>query len=325
MSRRANLPDSLRGTAFSVQDALELGIPAGRLRAKDLTRRFRAAWIEGEAPEEDAARAAARPGIAGRASGTAEKVALNETLELCRAYVPIMGEDQLFSHLTAARLYGFPLPERLRHGDRLDVWAEAVQVKTTGVVGHRSAPLRFRRHLDLAVVEPVVALVQIASVLQRDDLICVGDYLVRRKRPLCTVDDVIQAVDRTRGVRGIRGLRLALADIRPGTDSPMETIMRLVLTRGGLPEPTIHHTIYDDAGGFIGTPDLAYVNEKIAIEYEGEVHWTDRAVFAEDIERRELMQEAGWYVIRVISDHVYRHPAWLVERIRRKLVERRPA
>ncbi|MDQ1529691.1 MAG: hypothetical protein QOH77_1481 [Actinomycetota bacterium] len=314
MSRRAILPESLRGTPFSVQEALELGIPPGRLRAKDLTRPFRAARVGSGDPGEKG----------GRASSRSQSAALDETLELCRAYVPIMREDQLFSHLTAARLYGFPLPSRRQHGDQLDVWAEAVQVKTAGIVGHRSSPVRSWRHLDLAVVEPVVALVQLASVLQRDDLILIGDYLLRQKRPLCTPDELIQAVGRAKGVRGIRRLRLALEDIRPGTDSPMETITRILLTRGGLPEPTIHHTIFDDAGSFIGTPDLAYVNEKIAIEYEGEDHRTDRAVFAEDIERRELMQEAGWYVIRVISDHVYRYPVWLVERVRRKLVERRP-
>jgi very-short-patch-repair endonuclease len=41
-----------------------------------------------------------------------------------------------------------------------------------------------------------------------------------------------------------------------------------------------------------------------------------------DILRRELMQEADWYVIRVISDHVFRSPEWLVGRIRRILAQR---
>jgi hypothetical protein len=117
--------------------------------------------------------------------------------------------------------------------------------------------------------------------------------------------------------RDIHRLRTALRDARPGTDSPMETRLRLLLVRAGLPEPVIGHTIRDANGDFVGTPDLAYVDQRIAIEYEGAVHRDDPRVFAGDILRRELMQEAEWYVIRVISDHVFTSPEWLVGRIRR--------
>ena len=102
----------------------------------------------------------------------------------------------------------------------------------------------------------------------------------------------------------------------------METRVRLLITRGGLPEPVIHHTIYSRNGDYIGTPDLAYVDAKIAIEYEGSQHRNDPVIYADDIERREQMQEAGWYVIRVISDHVFKHPVWLVARIGRVLAGR---
>jgi very-short-patch-repair endonuclease len=104
----------------------------------------------------------------------------------------------------------------------------------------------------------------------------------------------------------------------------METRLRLLLIDAGLPEPVIGNTIFDWTGAFVGTPDLAYVAERIAIEYEGDGHRSDPAVFAEDIERRERMQEAGWYVIRVIKDHVFRKQAWLVDRVRRQLRERHP-
>jgi very-short-patch-repair endonuclease len=102
----------------------------------------------------------------------------------------------------------------------------------------------------------------------------------------------------------------------------METRLRLLLVRSGLPEPVIGYAIRDRNGDFIGTPDLTYVDQRIAIEYEGAVHRDDPRVFAGDILRRELMQEADWYVIRVISDHVFRSPEWLVGRIRRILAQR---
>jgi very-short-patch-repair endonuclease len=70
-------------------------------------------------------------------------------------------------------------------------------------------------------------------------------------------------------------------------------------------------------------PDLAYPNERIAIEYEGEVHATDLQTFRDDIERRERFEDAGWRVIRVTADHL-RKPAVLLARITRALAERRP-
>jgi len=298
MSHRKPLPEALRDSHFSVEDALELGIPRGRLRSQDIERPFR-----------------------GVRSAAFDR---NETLELCRAYLPIMQPAQMFSHHTAARIYGIPLRRQRNSGAKLDVWAPYVQPKSGGIIGHRSRPLPIRYVKGFPVVAPAQVWVQLAASLSLDDLIIAGDYLVRKKRPLCTLESLESAVRDARGVRGIRLLRIALIYIRAGTLSPMETLTRLVLVRGGLPEPVIGHTIFDPSGGFIGTPDLAYVDEQIAIEYEGEDHWANRRVFADDIERRELMQEAGWYVIRVVADHVYRQQQWLVERVARQLRERRP-
>jgi Protein of unknown function (DUF559) len=297
MTRRTELPPGVEAGAFSVEDARELEIPRSRLRAKDLAVPFR--------------------------SVRRLTIGDDEAISRCQDYVPIMQHGQLFSHLTAARLYGIPLPRRLDQSELIDVWATGVQAKTSGVIGHRSRPLPARSYRGLPVVDPAYVLVQLATSLRQTDLVVAGDYLVRRKLPLSTLPELREAVRVSRGVRGIRTLRLALGEVRPLTDSPMETRMRLVLMRAGLPEPVIRNTIFDAAGDFVGTPDLAYVEERIAIEYEGDQHRTDAVIFAADIERRERMQEAGWYVIRVISNHVLRQPQWLVDRVRRQLVIRR--
>jgi very-short-patch-repair endonuclease len=233
-----------------------------------------------------------------------------------------MQPGQLFSHVTAARLYDFPLPSRLRAGNELDIWAETVQAKSAGTAGHRSSWLPSRLLEGLPVVAPVQVLIQIANHLSRDELVVVGDHLVRRKQPLSTVEEIHSVVREIRGVRGIRTLRLAARDVRPGTDSPMETKVRLALVRAGLPEPVIGYTIRTPEGAFIGTPDLAYIRERIAIEYEGDGHRTDRRIFSNDIERRELMQEQDWYVIRVVSAHLFPSPTWLVNRVRQQLLLR---
>jgi very-short-patch-repair endonuclease len=93
------------------------------------------------------------------------------------------------------------------------------------------------------------------------------------------------------------------------------------VVRAGLPEPVVAHPVFDEHGRFIGTPDLAFVAEKVALEYEGDVHRTDLRTFRQDIERRERFQEAGWLVIRITADHL-RSPGTLVARIQRALARR---
>jgi hypothetical protein len=237
---------------------------------------------------------------------------------LCRAYSTAMPLHGYFSHLTAAHLFGFPLGE-LRDL-RLHVTTPNQPPRAVGIVGHRG-PASDYTYRGMPIARPASAWVQLAGMVSTDRLILAGDLLVRRKRPLCTLDELEQAAAAT-GTRGIRLIRAALNEVRAGTDSPMETRLRLLLVRGGLPEPVIGYTIRNAAGDFIGTPDLCYPRQKIAIEYEGDHHRADRAVFADDIERRELMQEQDWYVIRVISDHVFIHHEWLVARVARKLIER---
>ena len=294
MPKPGPLPSSISLPAFSSQEARENGLSKERLRSSDLTSPFH--------------------GIrATRQAATVE--------ERCRQYLPRLRSGQFFSHLTAANLLAIPLPRDVEADVRLHVSDRLSRPRTKGVIGHRALNTPATSVRGLPATNPEWLLLELAGVLSLDDLIIAGDALVRRKRPPTTLDR-IGPIATASDARDIRQVRTALEQVRSGTDSPMETRLRLLITRAGLPEPVIGHTIRDLNGDFIGTPDLAYVEQRIAIEYEGAVHRDDPRVFAEDILRRELMQEAEWYVIRVISDHVFKSPQWLVTRIGRILAQR---
>ena len=175
----------------------------------------------------------------------------------------------------------------------------------------------------LPVIEPLAAWLQMAASLSVDELVVAGDALVRRKRPLSTLTAIEELVGSSSRARGIRAARAAMRDIRSGTDSPPESEVRLVLLRGGLPEPLVRHTVYDHDGYFVGTPDLAYVAERIAIEYQGAGHREDRETFEDDIVRRELFRRARWHVFLVTSRTLHR-PGILVGEVRALLAERAP-
>ena len=153
-----------------------------------------------------------------------------------------------------------------------------------------------------------------------DELIVAGDHLLRRRLPDAEFAELVASAAAVRPGRA--RLRAALISIRPGTESPMESRLRLTIVAAGLPEPVIGHVIVDATGGFVATPDLAYIEEKVAIEYEGDIHRTNPHVYAADIDRRELMEAAGWIVIRVVAHHLSHNRLSLVARIREALTLR---
>lgn len=304
MTRRRALPPALP-VRFAVADALERGVTPARLRASDLHTPFRGV------------RTFLLPTIEGDEWARARA----ELIERCRAYLTVGPADAVFSHVTAARLHGIPVPRALRSRPELDVsTGSGIQPRMRGVIGHR-VTCRAVTVEGLPVAAPEIAWLQLAAALTVDELVVAGDFLVRRKRPTSRLERLRAEVAAAGSPRGIVTARAALADIRAGTDSPPESWMRLELVRAGLPEPAIRHTVHDRDGFFVGTPDLAYVDQRIAIEYEGEIHRTDVTVFEQDIERRELFERADWRVVRVRGRHLEMR-GQLAARIRPILAER---
>ncbi|HEU4849930.1 MAG TPA: hypothetical protein VFS93_05930, partial [Terrimesophilobacter sp.] len=254
------------------------------------------------------------------------RIRFDELVRDCASFQRREGRPVIFSHVTAARLYRMPLPWRHESRRPLDVAALTPDhaPQGAGIIGHRLTRGSFTlaSATGFAVPGPVRVWIQLAPLLSVDELIVVGDHLVRRKAPLATLDEILETVARLRRIRGVRKLRGAAPSVRNGTDSPAESRTRLILVRGGLPEPVIGHEVVDRDGYFVGTPDLAYVVERVALDYEGEIHRVDRETFESDIERRERFQDAGWRHIRVTRDHLA-HPHTLVDRVGFALAERR--
>ena len=245
-------------------------------------------------------------------------------VDLCRAYRERAGDNEFFSHVTAARLMGVPLPFRLQRRRELDssVFHPNHPPQAAGVIGHRiSRGVPLRTIAELPVAPPAETWIQLGSVLSGDDLIMATDGFLRRKFKLATVEELQWALANSFRRPGLRSLHAALAEARSNTDSPRETLCRLIIRRAGLPEPSIRFTVYDQDGFFVGTPDLAYEEYKIAMDYEGDGHRTDDRVWQDDVERAELFQDATWRYVRLTKDHVD-NPPQLVARVRKVLIQR---
>ena len=251
-------------------------------------------------------------------------VDLTTLLGRCRAYEPRLQDGQVFSHATAAGLWGMPLPWGV--GDDIHVSAVGTQgrPRTPGATGHR-----IRADTALAVVHgfPVVSVAaawcQLAGLVHPSDLVAAGDYLVSGERlpggsrttPACSLEQLARMAERYRGSRGARSITMALPRIRTFVDSPMETLTRLVIVGAGFPEPETGAAILVDGGRLTLHPDLYWRDCRSALEYEGDGH-LDPVQFRRDILRRELFEAAGHHVIRVTSHDLFVDRAGFFRRLR---------
>jgi len=126
-------------------------------------------------------------------------------------------------------------------------------------------------------------------------------------------------VDSRKGRQGVRAARRVLGLAEAGAESPMETRLRMLLVLNGLPAPEVQVTIRDDAGAFLGRPDLYYREHRLGIEYDGEFH---RLSLVEDNRRQNRLLSAGIRLLRFTASDVLRRPAGVLAQVRDMVIKR---
>ncbi|MBM7505433.1 hypothetical protein ACFPER_18255 [Agromyces aurantiacus] len=266
--------------------------------------------------------------------GVRQGVGVPETVaSRALAYAERMPPRQVFSHVTAALLWGMPLPHRLERDLRLHVAVAPGSTRplASGVVGHvvRADRLGVVALGGLRLASPADTWCQLASLLEVDDLVAVGDFLVTGQEPsgrsaaLCTRSELEAAIRRHRGCRGAIRLRAALALVRYGSLSRRETFMRLDLLRAGLPEPTPNLVVSDANGVAVAMVDLGFAEYRVGIEYQSDLH-RDPARYRSDVRRLERLLDAGWLIVQATADDVsadgrLRNSAEFADRVAKRL------
>ena len=279
------LPASLSSVPFTVHEARAASLSRGRLRSSDLTSAGRllylpAGWdfeIRGLAR----ALSAATPG----------------------AWI---------SHLTAAIVLGLWLPAWFRDCRELHLSKprNLPPVRRTGVVGH--TVLAFDQEVmvldGMRISTPARTWLDLAGILPLEDLVAVGDQLIRQPRPgledrvepWSTVPQLNEMLKGHPKLKGIVKAREAAELIRPGSDSAPETFLRLALIAVGLPEPELQLRIVA-ADRYSPAADMGYRARRIAIQYDGGHHLT-REQQSIDNRRDESFNAAGWRYFKFNAD-----------------------
>ncbi len=116
-----------------------------------------------------------------------------------------------------------------------------------------------------------------------------------------TAQAVLQLARRYPGARGIRRARERVPLLDPGAQSPRESWLRLLMIDAGFPKP--HTQIRVCHGRFTALIDMGWEEVKVGLEYDGNLHLSDRRRYVGDIGRYEMLSQLGWLIIRVVKEH----------------------
>jgi hypothetical protein len=245
-----------------------------------------------------------------------------EWLRNLQAWLLVLPPDAVFTHVTAAALYGWWLPQL---PDFVPVFAATdvtgSRPRRPGLICSRlvrtaEAPANAIIRHGLPVDLPEEVLLRAARDLAMLDLVPLvesalrsGDTSIARLKHFC---------ETTRP--GVRRLRIALALADPRSESPWETVLRLFHVLVGIEvQPQVE--LFDDQGTFLARVDLLLTGTDNVHEYDGSEH-RNRARHGSDL-RGERGVAATPYVRRgFTSEDLVQHPLVMLAEIDRALGRR---
>lgn len=290
MGFRKPLPVQASG-ALSTAEALRIGVTPAQLRNPELTRPFHGVRV---------------PTIGHDPSGS---------IALARAYLPRLPLGSVFSHWTAAVIWGLPLPDGMRAGPiHVATPPPGRERRGRGVVGHRMSlpPDTTTERYGLPVTTPARTWCDLGRYLDVRGLVAAGDRLLWFQDPLSTDADLRAAIGRVRA--GAPALRVALPLLSDRSQSQRESQLRMLIVASGFgfPTPSPNYDVILAANGRRVRLDIAFPEQRLGLEYEGDHHRTDRSQWRSDIRRIDDLEASGWRLMRITDDDLRDEQALLI-------------
>jgi very-short-patch-repair endonuclease len=203
------------------------------------------------------------------------------------------------SHRAAAALWELPGGREGHVEITCNRWQRS---RRPNLIVHETLSLRTD---DLATIDgiPVTTVEQtllgLAAVVSKPVLEMALDRALHRELTTCAGLDTFVRAKSARGRNGIGRLRELLQQYDPLSgvpESAMETRMKQLLRRHGLPTPVFQYVIFHD-GRFVARVDAAYPELRIAIEYDSYEHHTGKKAIVRDNDRRNALRNIGWDLV----------------------------
>ncbi len=152
----------------------------------------------------------------------------------------------------------------------------------------------------VAVANPARTAFDLGRFRGRYDAVARLDALMQA-RPY-SIEEVVLLTKRYRGARGVALLKAALPLVDPRAESPRETFWRLLVQDSGFPMPATQIPVVDEDGRAVRILDFGWEKFKVALEYDGAQHQSDRAQYLKDRRVMPVLGRLGWIVIGVVKE-----------------------
>lgn len=262
--RRPEIPDSLCTAPFTRADVLAAGLTPDQLRSGAWRRLLHDVYASASLPD----------GVEMRAAAAAL----------------VLPRGAVIGYTAAAWLHGAdvrssppaPIEIIVGRGD---------QMRRAGIRASSAllAPDDIVRVGGVPVTSPTRTAFDLARRPRTVEAVVGVDAMLNRGG--CSLTELLAYVGGHRAWRGVVGARNVLTHVDAGSQSPMETRMRMALVRSGLPRP--HTQVPICAGGrpfaFI---DLGYETWRVGADYDGEPH---RDRWRYDLARQERIRDQAWW------------------------------
>jgi hypothetical protein len=124
-------------------------------------------------------------------------------------------------------------------------------------------------------------------------------------RGLVTRDELLQAIGRFPGGRGVAKARRLAGFLEPLSESFGESWTRLRFIDAGFPVPTAQIPVCHDTGRLVYRLDLGWPERRVAAEYDGlEYHSSAEQRRHDDTRRQRLLTDFAWTAIPVTKGDV---------------------
>lgn len=253
-------------------------------------------------------------------------------LQLLEATVGQSSAESVVSHASAAVLHGLPIGHdqlgrvhltrdragqgKVRryvqvHGLPLD------DVDLTSIDGFRVTSLR-RTVIDIACSLPPLLAVPIGDAALRAGLIAA---------------ELAVSLECSGARHGIARARRTVALLDPRSESPGESMSRVVFVEHGVPRPEPQLKVYDERERLVGRTDFGWAEERTLGEFDGKKKYgrlllkpgqTPEDALFEEKKREDRLRDLGWQVVRWIWADLYA-PAPFLQRLHRAFVRGRRA
>jgi hypothetical protein len=228
------------------------------------------------------------------------------------------------SHRTAGALW--ELPGGAEHPVEITC-ARGKRAFVHGLLVHESKVLAqddiiTRDHIPVMRIEDT--LLGLAAVLLPSAVEIALDRALQRKLTTSARLDEFLRRKGARGRNGIGVLRSLLEAHDPLAglpESAMETLLKRLLRRSGLPTPVFQYVIRH-AGRFVARVDAAYPELRIAIEFDSYEHHTGKRAIVRDNDRRNRLKRIRWQTVTFTAADLQRDGGDAIEAL---IVARRDA